>query len=213
MTLITYCKHRVIYLLRSVVLSVLLLAVAGFLTLTPRVAWAVPLAPASPEAQNEMIAASILSDIGHATWIAEGQNTRIIYIFFDPNCPYCRKLYQDFRPWVNKNEIQLRWLPVGVLTKTRPGKAAAILGAQNPLARFRHLEEGSRGASRLGQISAEPFPKLSIQKELRANTELLDRTGQNAVPTLVFRVKDGTPILIQGSPPQRFLGEIVDQVK
>ncbi|MHB8347780.1 MAG: thiol:disulfide interchange protein DsbG [Acidiferrobacterales bacterium] len=194
-------------------MSVLLLAAAGLLTLIPRAAWAVPLAPASPEARKEMIAASILGDIGHATWIAEGQNRHVIYIFFDPNCPYCRKLYEDFRPWVNKNEVQLRWMPVGVLTKTSPGKAAAILGARNPLAAFRRNEEGSSRASGFGKISGEPFPKLSINQELRVNEELLDRTGENAVPTLVFRVKDGTPILIEGSPPRRFLGEIVDQLK
>ena len=207
-------KHDVTDKLRIAILSGLLLVATGLLAmLPPRAAWAAPAAPSKAQAANERIADSILSGIGRGTWIAEGHNKHVIYIFFDPNCPYCHQLYEDLRPWVNHNEVQLRWLPVGVLMATSPGKAAAILEAKNRLAAFRRNEQGFSRASGFGQIPEEPLPNPATKKELLMNAELLSLAGQEAVPDMVFRLKGGTPIIIQGAPPRHILKQIIDQLQ
>ena len=49
---------------------------------------------------------AILDDVWksleQSTWIQDGQKTapRIVYVFSDPNCPYCKKFWQEARPWV-----------------------------------------------------------------------------------------------------------------
>ena len=59
---------------------------------------------------------------------------RTVYVFTDPNCPYCNKLWADARPWVDAGKLQLRHVMVGILTPTSVGKAAALLGDKNPAA-------------------------------------------------------------------------------
>ncbi|MHB8453883.1 MAG: thioredoxin fold domain-containing protein [Acidiferrobacterales bacterium] len=162
---------------------------------------------------RQQVAASILKDAGSAAWVAEGQSTHVIYIFFDPNCPYCHVLYDSMRPWVEHNQIQLRWIPIGTLMTTSFGKAAAILEAKNPLAAFRRNEVGFSKMSGFGQISEDPLPDDATAKKLKANAELLHRTGNDAVPTMVFRLADGTADLVQGAPPRAYLQRLVRHIK
>ena len=67
-------------------------------------------------------------------WIADGNISapRIVYVFTDPNCPFCAKLWADARPWVDSGKVQLRHVIVGILTPTSRGKAAALLTDKNP---------------------------------------------------------------------------------
>ena len=212
MTLIRIKQQYVTSAMRAIVLTLSLATAAlpALALLAPQTALA---ASARPENSAELVAGSILSNIGHGTWIVEGRSPHVIYIFFDPNCPYCHQLYEDLRPWVKRNRVQLRWLPVGVLTATSRGKAAAILGAKNRLAAFRLNERGFSRAAGFGRIPEEPLPKPAILKDLRANEALLQRTGQESVPAMVFRLRDGTPIVVQGAPPPRVLKTIVDQLQ
>ena len=66
----------------------------------------------------QQLAGSMLKDIGQTTWIKEGKGPHIIYIFFDPNCPFCHRLYVNTRAWIKQGKVQLRWIPVGILTTT-----------------------------------------------------------------------------------------------
>lgn len=144
----------------------------------------------------ERLAESMLADIHQATWISEGSGPGVIYIFFDPNCPYCHKLYLNTRGWIKEGKAQLRWIPVGILTTTSHGKATALLSAADPLQAFYDNEDHyNRG----GGID-EDIPSPEIDAKLEANAALLARTRSGAVPTMLFRATDGTPILIQGSP-------------
>lgn len=157
----------------------------------------------------QQLADSMLKDIGQTTWIEEGKGPHIVYIFFDPNCPYCHKLYVNTRDWVKTGKLQVRWVTVGILTTTSAGKAAAILGAKDPSKAFHYNEDNySRG----GAIE-EDIPSPEIEKKLKANEQLLARTGFGAVPLMLFRAKDGTPYLIQGSPPESKLKLIFTSVK
>ena len=67
-----------------------------------------------------------------STWIADGSKKapRVVYVFTDPNCPYCNKFWSDARPWVKADKVQLRHVMVGILGPTSPGKAAALLSAK-----------------------------------------------------------------------------------
>ena len=57
---------------------------------------------ADPEAAR---AAKLLKAIGSAYWIPEGAGPRIVYIFFDPNCPFSHKLYLSTRAEVGKGGV------------------------------------------------------------------------------------------------------------
>lgn len=157
----------------------------------------------------ERLAGSMLKDIGQTTSIREGKGPHVIYIFFDPNCPFCHRLYENTRSWVREGKVELRWIPVGILTATSAGKAASILGAENPRDAFYQNEDHyDRG----GAIE-EDIPTPAVEKKLKANDALLARTGFGAVPVMLFEGNDGTPIIVQGSPPKDKLAVILKYVK
>ncbi|MEJ2360436.1 MAG: thiol:disulfide interchange protein DsbG [Gammaproteobacteria bacterium] len=157
----------------------------------------------------EKIAGSMLKHIGQATYVKEGKGPHIIYIFFDPNCPYCHRLYEHTRKWIKQGKVQLRWIPVGILTTTSPGKAAAILGAKDPLKAFYYNENHYKNG---GGIE-EDLPSASTDKKLKANAALLARSRVGAVPAMLFRTKDNKPYLIEGAPPTDKLPIILANVK
>lgn len=84
---------------------------------------------------------TVLAALPDATWIAEGQGRRVVYVFFDPNCPSCQLLYKNLRTFIASHDLQLRWVPVAIVNTTSLGKAAAILQALDPRAALRRNEE------------------------------------------------------------------------
>lgn len=158
----------------------------------------------------QSLAGSVLSDIDQASWIAEGDSPHIVYIFFDPNCPYCHKVYEATRSWVKSNKLQLRWIPVGILLPTSHGKAVAMLAADDPLKAFyKNEDKYTMGDGGIDEDLGNP----EVEKRLSANEALLSRTGIGAVPLLLFHSKDGEPILIQGAPPTDKLPALFAHVK
>jgi thiol:disulfide interchange protein DsbG len=159
------------------------------------------------------VAQSMLKDIDQATWVAEGRGPRIVYIFFDPNCPYCHHLYVNTRPWVGKDGLQFRWVPVGVLMTTSAGKAAAILEAEDPVRALHVNEDNYSRENGFGAIEEDPLPSDATEKKLHANQALLERTGLDAVPSMLFRDKSGQAQFIGGAPPPPELKKILAMVK
>ncbi|MHB1142324.1 MAG: thioredoxin fold domain-containing protein [Sulfuricaulis sp.] len=141
---------------------------------------------------------AVLTDAPKATWIAEGQGARVVYIFFDPNCPSCQLLYQNLRSFVGSHDLQLRWIPVAVVNVTSLGKAAAILEAPDPVAALRRNEEHYDAQAYAGGI-AEDIPSADTERKVRANERLLNGLDIPVVPSLLFAAKDGRAILIQGA--------------
>ena len=160
----------------------------------------------------QQLAESILTDIGQASWIAEGKGPHVVYIFFDPNCPYCHNLYINTRAQVKAGKLQLRWIPVGILVTTSHGKAGAMLGSKDPLKAFYQNEDHydrSAGGGGLNEDLVTP----EVDKKLQANENLLARTRVGAVPLMLFHADNGTPILVQGAPPKDKLANLLGHVK
>jgi thiol:disulfide interchange protein DsbG len=169
--------------------------------------------PSKAEARQK-VAASMLADINQATWIRDGKSAHVIYVFFDPNCPYCHKVYEMLRPHVQRGDVELRWVVVGKLMATSIGKAATILEAKDPTEAFYRNERGfSQETGSFGGIEEEPAPREDTLRRLNANLALLNRTGFDAVPALLFRTKDGKTDIIRGAPPAVFLEKLLKDLE
>jgi len=170
-------------------------------------------AAARAEARHKA-AASVLADMKQASWIRDGKSAHVIYVFFDPNCPYCHKVYEMLRPHVQRGEVELRWVVVGKLTTTSIGKAATILEAKDPTEAFyRNERDFSQATGSFGGIEEEPVPREDTIRRLNTNLALLNRTGFDAVPTLLFRTKDGKADIVRGAPPLGFLEKLVKNLE
>ncbi len=148
-----------------------------------------------------------------ATAVSEGHGRRLVYDFFDPNCPYCHILYERLQGLIGPYHLTLREIPVAYLKRSSLGKAAAILEAPNRLAALRRSEahySWKTGSS----IPVRPVTPL-VQKELALNLKLdTEAAGFPLVPILVYEKTDGTiRIMNSGAPPVWALKEILAGIK
>ena len=147
-------------------------------------------------------------------WIADGRAdaARTVYVFTDPNCPYCNKLWADARPWVDAGKVQLRHVVVGILTPTSAGKAAALLGDKNPAAALDAYERANVASIAKALASGRPKPlgddrlkplavvPAALAAQLDANAALMASYGLRATPALVWKDHKGGVQMRQGAP-------------
>ncbi|HWI84438.1 thiol:disulfide interchange protein DsbG [Ramlibacter sp.] len=147
-------------------------------------------------------------------WIADGDAgaARVVYVFTDPNCPYCTKFWSDARPWVDGGKVLLRHVMVGILAPTSPGKAAALLAAADPAAALAAYERGQLGEARqtigsgrpqpLQGGSLQPLPGIppTLRAQLDANRQLMAALGLAGTPGIVWRNAKGEVQARTGAP-------------
>lgn len=133
-----------------------------------------------------------------STWVADGSANakRVIYMFTDPNCPYCHKFWQAARPWVNAGKVEIRHVIVGILKPSSVPKAAAILSASDPSAA---LTRDERQYSQ-GGIAPMNNPPAGVVKKVDANNQLMKSMGLYATPTIFYHDASGQVKVIQGVP-------------
>jgi len=148
-------------------------------------------------------------------WIADGKSSapRVVYVFTDPNCPFCAKLWLDARPWVDSGKVQLRHVMVGILSPTSAGKAAALLTAEDPSAALQAYEgatapktakamaTGARPTP-LAEPSLKPLSTIppAVAAQIEGNTKLMMSLGMQATPGVVWRDAKGLVQKRTGAP-------------
>lgn len=161
------------------------------------------------------MAAGLWKQVEASHWIADGRKDapRVVYVFTDPNCPYCNKFWSDARPWVESGKVVLRHIIVGVLTPTSPGKAAALLSQPDPAAALAAYERGqvaqnakniaSGHVRPLADEGLKPLAEIppAVQAKLAANERLMASLGLEATPAMVWRDASGAVQTRTGAPP------------
>ena len=160
------------------------------------------------------MSAGVWKQLESSHWIQDGKANapRTVYVFTDPNCPYCNKFWADARPWVDSGKVVLRHVIVGILTPTSPGKAAALLAAKDPAAALAAYERGNAERNRktlatgrarpLADDSLKPMADIpaAIQAKLVANEKLMAALGVQATPAMVWRDANGAMQVRTGAP-------------
>lgn len=122
---------------------------------------------------------------------------RVIYVFFDPQCPHCAALWDAVRPL--RAQARFVWIPVALLNDKSAPQGAAILNAADPVAAMDGHEASLR--SQQGGIAA-----MGVTDEQKAaierNTKLMDSFGFGSVPTAVGKhATTGETVVMEGSAP------------
>lgn len=158
----------------------------------------------------------VWSRLQASRWIADGSDKapRTVYVFTDPNCPYCNKLWSDARPWIDAGKVQLRHIVVGVLTQSSPAKAAALLSSKKAAALLDAYERGQVANTAKSIASGRPHPLSddgmqplasippAIQRQLDANEKIMSELGLRATPAVVWRDAKGAVQMRAGVPEQ-----------
>lgn len=159
----------------------------------------------------ELSNTAVIKEAGQARWIAEGQGKYVVYVIFDPNCPYCHKVFVDSQSYLK--HYQFRWIPVAILTPTSAGKAAAMLQAKNPNKALQENENhfvSVRGKG--GGLNPLKHMTKKSRNELSKNQQLLKKTGMEVVPTILFLKKNGKVEVIKGAPSKADFPSILKHV-
>jgi len=131
-------------------------------------------------------------------WIADGRDDapRKVYLFSDPNCPYCNMFWEQARPWVESGKVQLRHIMVGIIREDSPGKSAALLAAKDPQKALQEHEAAGKG-SKLQALDKIP---AAIEAKLEANMKLMDELELSATPAIFYLDDKGGLQQQQGAP-------------
>ena len=159
------------------------------------------------------MAEAVWRQLGASRWVADGRSgAPVVYVFTDPNCPYCNQLWSEARPWVAAGKVQLRHVIVGILTPTSPGKAAALLAAKDPAATLAAYEGANAAATARAMAGGHPRPLAdgslqplstippATQAALDANAHLMEGLGLQATPAIVWRTAQGALQVSEGLP-------------
>lgn len=147
---------------------------------------------------------SAWEQLENANWIAEGDENaeRIVYVFMDPNCPFCSAFWHAARPYVGE-KAQLRHIMVDILRQDSLGKSARILSADSPVEALatHELNHENGGIEPLTKIPAD------IRARIEANTELMSAIGAHATPAIYFRDANGEVRQLMGMQPPAVIAE------
>lgn len=133
------------------------------------------------------------------TILTEGNDDaeKELWIFFDPNCPYCNKLWKSSREFIESGYLKVNWMPVAFLRDTSAGKVAHFWQAEDPIKTFREAE------LKFSEGGAEPVKqsdiKISTKRMLDTNLEYMRDFDSNGTPTIVYETKNGRVEVISSS--------------
>lgn len=133
--------------------------------------------------------------------VHQGHAGPLVYVFWDPNCIYCHKLWDEVQSAIGAGKLQVDWAPVAILKPSSAAKAAAILASPSPLKAMR--EDETRFNTRTEEGGITPPGKLpaKAREQVQANTRLFERYGMQGTPSIVYRDPAGAWHVIPGYVP------------
>lgn len=133
-----------------------------------------------------------------STWIQDGDTDapRIVYVFSDPNCPYCHKFWQAARPWIEAGKVQLRHIQVGIIREESRAQVATLLMSKNSEEVFHDINV-NHSKNLLKQADTIPS---DIAEKIDFNQSLMGKYGFFSTPSMVWRDSKGDFQSAQGMP-------------
>lgn len=122
--------------------------------------------------------------------LKDGDRGHLVYAFFDPQCDFCHLFMSKIRPYITAGRVQMRWLPVTILSETSKGLAEGMYRMPSGTQAIEALENSTLMAS-----PQTPDVRLDLAKNLLAMRD----TGSTGVPVLVYRV--GTRVVVSTGVP------------
>ncbi|MDA8364335.1 MAG: thioredoxin fold domain-containing protein [Gammaproteobacteria bacterium] len=154
---------------------------------------------------------AVFHHLNQAKWVTEGNSARIMYVFFDPNCPYCHYLYSLSQQFVRAGQVEVRWIPVGLLEPSSEGKAAAILESKNEQAALEKNEDQYHRPG--GGGIEETLPSKASKIQLYKNLSLFHQAGPDVVPLIMWEDRNGRIGVQAGAVDKATFDYLIHQIR
>lgn len=191
---------------RNVTLEQLQAARAQISAATPQLAPSVvPVVSAPPSPTKEVSTAPqkpspgkagelLWTQLESAAWVSTGdRRAPILYMVVDPECGYCKSAWQDLRAALKSGQVQIRLVPVGLLTEESPRLAGRLLEVTAPEDAWDQLAQGDATS-----LSGEP--KAESAAALLENRKLMAQWNMRVTPFLVYKSATGSVRVVSGEP-------------
>ncbi|HUI58999.1 MAG TPA: thiol:disulfide interchange protein DsbG [Steroidobacteraceae bacterium] len=151
-------------------------------------------------------AVGLLQRLDRAHWIAAGakSSARLVYVFADPDCPFCNDLWKALKS-ARAPDVQIRYLLVAVIDADSRGKDAAILESPDPAAALEHHE---RQFAR-GGVTPKSEVQPTTAEALAANEALMQALHLYGTPGMVYLDEHNEVKVFAGMPDSGQLRAIV----
>lgn len=148
----------------------------------------------------------LMQRLDRAKWIGTGAKSaqRVVYVFTDPDCPYCNDLWKAMRR-ARAPEVQIRYLLVAVIDADSRGKDVAILESEDPAAA---LDQSERNFEHGGVAPKSPA-RAATAETISFNGDLMSALHLFGTPGLVYQDEHGQVKVFAGMPDERQLQAIV----
>ncbi|WP_234484081.1 thiol:disulfide interchange protein DsbG [Noviherbaspirillum pedocola] len=146
--------------------------------------------------------ASLYAQLEKSFHVVEGAAKpagNVLYVFVDPNCPYCHFTWMALQAY-EKAGLQVRWIPVATLGPTSMPKAIEVMAASDRTAAFRRMEE-NHGKPWTASAASSEASHQDIAAKIRANNELMEGFGIAGTPGVIWKDKQGK-VQIKGGMPR-----------
>ncbi len=138
---------------------------------------------------------AIWDSLEQTNYVEKGNpNAPVIYLFSDIYCGHCNSLSKNLKPYVDRNIIRIRYIPVGVLSKQSVLAALGILSSVNVNAAWTDYYDN--GNDRILQTP----PTEEGMKKLEINLEVFDRWKLKGTPSMFYKTKSGEVKFLYGQP-------------
>ena len=156
--------------------------------------------PAQALLNKKMSPADFLMMSRHLKSVKVGRGPRKVWIYFDPNCIFCNRLWEEMKPY--EKDVTAYWIPVAFMKKDDSlGKATGLLQAPDPLKALERNESAFDTGSEEGGMTIPAHLDPTLERAVATSTIGLGQaTGELATPTIVFRDVKGRPQSSMGLP-------------
>ena len=131
-----------------------------------------------------------------------------LYVFFDPQCAHCNKLWQNAQNDLVK-DVSIVWIPVAFINDKSLPQGATILSSGNSRQTMteheKSMSEGGTGIAVSSVINPAGLEKI------RTNNSIFESIGGNSVP-LVFKASSKGEILkVSGELTPEFIKDFASK--
>lgn len=128
-----------------------------------------------------------------------------LYVILDPNCIWCHRLFEMLQTPIAQGNVAVRWIVIGAVRPSSPGKAKSILGSPSPIAALRMNESMFKENIEEGGISPAYSVSQQVLAKFNQNMDFATAVKLNVTPVVFFYDQAGQYVRYEGGvPPAQF---------
>ena len=168
--------------LPTALLSALLTAALGLGAAFAPVPHALAQAPAKPAAAAQADLLDVVRRDAAGFSVGPLMSARVVYVFFDMQCPHCATLWQAAKPLTQQTRFV--WIPVRLLGPSSQTMGSALLASKDPIAAMNeHESSRAKGGRGIDVNLATPDGNTKVD----SNSRLFQRLQARSVPFMVYK--------------------------